>query len=71
MCRYISFSEYLLTDVLHLDPGLAPASEDISIFMDENYPPPIFFAAGTPEAGGWTVREVKRIIRGLAGLNFV
>ncbi|KAH0838131.1 arginase family-domain-containing protein [Lanmaoa asiatica] len=27
--------------------------------------------AGTPEAGGWTSREVKRIIRGLAGLNFV
>ncbi|KAI6136434.1 hypothetical protein F5141DRAFT_1185407 [Pisolithus sp. B1] len=26
---------------------------------------------GTPEAGGWTSREVKRIIRGLAGLNFV
>jgi len=26
---------------------------------------------GTPEAGGWTMREVKRIIRGLAGLNFV
>lgn len=29
------------------------------------------FSAGTPEAGGWTTREVKRIIRGLAGLNFV
>ncbi|KAF8591950.1 Arginase/deacetylase [Ramaria rubella] len=28
-------------------------------------------ATGTPEAGGWTMREVKRIIRGLAGLNFV
>ncbi|KDR85666.1 hypothetical protein GALMADRAFT_53499 [Galerina marginata CBS 339.88] len=27
--------------------------------------------AGTPEAGGWTPRELKRIIRGLAGLNFV
>ena len=27
--------------------------------------------AGTPEPGGWTTREVKRIIRGLAGLNFV
>ncbi|EEB90388.1 hypothetical protein MPER_11413, partial [Moniliophthora perniciosa FA553] len=27
--------------------------------------------AGTPEAGGWTTREVKRILRGLAGLNFV
>jgi arginase family enzyme len=29
------------------------------------------FTAGTPEAGGWTIREVKRIIRGLAGLHFV
>ncbi|KAJ7584949.1 Ureohydrolase [Mycena floridula] len=28
-------------------------------------------ATGTPEVGGWTVREVKRILRGLAGLNFV
>jgi hypothetical protein len=27
--------------------------------------------AGTPEAGGFTTREVKRIIRGLSGLNFV
>ena len=27
--------------------------------------------AGTPEPGGWTTREVKRIIRGLVGLNFV
>jgi arginase family enzyme len=26
---------------------------------------------GTPEAGGWTTREVKRILRGLAGLNFI
>lgn len=30
-----------------------------------------FASAGTPEAGGWTTREVKRILRGLAGLNFV
>lgn len=28
-------------------------------------------ATGTPESGGWTTREVKRILRGLAGLNFV
>ncbi|TFK37912.1 hypothetical protein BDQ12DRAFT_723667 [Crucibulum laeve] len=28
-------------------------------------------ATGTPKPGGWTTREVKRIIRGLAGLNFV
>jgi len=26
---------------------------------------------GTPEAGGWTTRELKRILRGLVGLNFV
>ncbi|KAJ7043639.1 Arginase/deacetylase [Mycena alexandri] len=28
-------------------------------------------ATGTPEPGGWTTREVKRILRGLSGLNFV
>ncbi|KAG6868493.1 hypothetical protein C0993_002031 [Termitomyces sp. T159_Od127] len=28
-------------------------------------------ATGTPEAGGWTTREMKRILRGLAGLNFI
>lgn len=32
---------------------------------------PDMHVAGTPEAGGWTPRELKRIIRGLAGLNFV
>lgn len=50
------------------DPGLAPGSEcspspQLNVFNE--------FVAGTPEAGGWTSREVKRIIRGLAGLNFV
>jgi len=28
-------------------------------------------ATGTPEAGGWTTREVKRVVRGLTGLNLV
>lgn len=28
-------------------------------------------ATGTPEPAGWTGRETKRILRGLAGLNFV
>ncbi|KAJ1309034.1 hypothetical protein OPQ81_004715 [Rhizoctonia solani] len=28
-------------------------------------------ATGTPEPGGWTTREVKRIFRGLAGMNVV
>ncbi|KAL7409859.1 arginase family-domain-containing protein [Mrakia frigida] len=28
-------------------------------------------ATGTPESGGWTTREVRRILHGLRGLNFV
>lgn len=28
-------------------------------------------ATGTPETGGWTTREVKRVLRGLANLNLV
>ncbi|KAG8762589.1 hypothetical protein FRC11_008650 [Ceratobasidium sp. 423] len=28
-------------------------------------------ATGTPEPGGWTTREVKRILRGLTGLNVI
>lgn len=28
-------------------------------------------ATGTPEPGGWTTREVKKILRGLAGMNMV
>lgn len=52
------------------DPGLAPASQYISVCSCENNLL-IAVKAGTPEAGGWTTREVKRIIRGLAGLNFV
>ena len=27
--------------------------------------------AGTPEAGGWTTREVKRLLRGFQGLSIV
>jgi arginase family enzyme len=27
--------------------------------------------AGTPEAGGWTSREVRRVLYGLKGLNIV
>ncbi|CAE6433229.1 unnamed protein product [Rhizoctonia solani] len=28
-------------------------------------------ATGTPEPGGWTTREVKRILRGLSGMNIM
>ncbi|PFH52289.1 hypothetical protein AMATHDRAFT_140559 [Amanita thiersii Skay4041] len=43
-----------------------PSRLDIDV-LDPGLAP----ATGTPEAGGWTTRELKRIIRGLAGLNFV
>lgn len=48
--------------VLHLLVSLGFLQVDITLTEH---------SAGTPEAGGWTTREVKRIIRGLAGLNFV
>jgi agmatinase len=62
-------SSPLSLDIDVIDPGLAPASESkllhpTTIVADNN-------TAGTPEAGGWTMRELKRIIRGLAGLNFM
>ncbi|EJU02770.1 Arginase/deacetylase [Dacryopinax primogenitus] len=41
-------------------------SVDIDV-LDPAFAP----ATGTPEAGGWTVRELKAILRGLQGLNFV
>jgi agmatinase len=33
--------------------------------------PSIAPATGTPESGGWTTREVKRLIKGLEGINLV
>ncbi|KAG7442371.1 Arginase/deacetylase [Guyanagaster necrorhizus] len=41
-------------------------SLDIDV-VDPGFAP----ATGTPEAGGWTTREMKQIIRGLAGLNII
>lgn len=52
------------------DPGFAPASgfREMSRRLAHTNP---CIVAGTVEIGGWTTREVKRILRGLAGLNFV
>jgi agmatinase len=41
-------------------------SLDIDV-LDPSYAP----ATGTAESGGWTSREVKRILRGFEGLNIV
>ncbi|KAF7337729.1 Arginase/deacetylase [Mycena sanguinolenta] len=61
---------YLSLDIDVIDPGIAPATGTpgetvfVSTFRKT-------FIIYDPEAGGWTTRELKRIIRGLAGLNFV
>lgn len=67
---HIHHSEFLIDLLSALDPGLAPASRCFHAPTITD-PQLILYTAGTPEAGGWTTREVKRIIRGLAGLNFV
>ena len=58
-----------------LDPGLAPASKSFfshsTLMLVKVGGVHLLYPAGTPEPGGWTTRELKRIIRGLAGLNFV
>lgn len=53
------------------DPGLAPASKSFFSCHLHVGGAHLLYPAGTPEPGGWTTRELKRIIRGLAGLNFV
>lgn len=32
---------------------------------------PVAPATGTPETGGWSTRELRTILRGLEGINFV
>ncbi len=45
--------------------------QEVSSLRWDRHSQLISIQAGTPEAGGWTTREVKRILRGLSGLNFV
>lgn len=40
---------------------------DLALVLDPSIAP----ATGTPESGGWTTRELKRLIHGLKGLNLV
>jgi len=69
---------YLSIDIDTLDPActsLFPSSSIPSPFpsvLHTNHPPSIVApATGTPETGGWTTRELRTIIRGLEGINFV
>ena len=62
---------YLSLDIDVLDPGLVSivlSSQSESTLISDCRQCP---GTGTPEAGGWTSREVIRILRGLEGLNIV
>ncbi|GFF26415.1 LOW QUALITY PROTEIN: putative agmatinase 1 [Aspergillus udagawae] len=43
----------------------------LSIDIDTLDPASVAPATGTPETGGWSTRELRTIIRGLDGLNFI
>ncbi|KZO91868.1 arginase deacetylase [Calocera viscosa TUFC12733] len=64
--------EYLgskgIADAIRARVGDGPVYLSVDIDVID---PALAPATGTPEAGGWTVREFKAILRGLAGLNFV
>lgn len=62
---------YLSLDIDVLDPGLVSIAQfppsGATMMSDYQQCP----GTGTPEAGGWTSREVIRILRGLESLNVV
>ena len=71
---------YLSIDIDTLDPAcksppslLPPPHSLYSLRPSLTQPPPptVAPATGTPETGGWTTRELRTIIRGLEGINFV
>ncbi|KAJ2921274.1 hypothetical protein H1R20_g15822, partial [Candolleomyces eurysporus] len=61
---------YLSTDIDVIGMVALPVVFSISA-LTLQADPGLAPATGTPEPGGWTTRELKRIIRGLTGLNLV
>ena len=67
---------YLSIDIDTLDPA-CESSLDLLSFMNSSAcllrqaSPAVAPATGTPETGGWSTRELRTIIRGLEGVNFV
>ena len=59
---------YLSLDIDVLDPGLVSRPPSEATLMSNLRQCP---GTGTPEAGGWTSREMIRILRGLETLNVV
>jgi agmatinase len=61
---------YLSIDIDTLDPACRYWSgRDRRVFTD--FTILVAPATGTPETGGWSTRELRTIIRGLEGINFI
>lgn len=58
---------YLSIDIDTLDPACTSSA---SLPYSSNFQT-VAPATGTPETGGWSTRELRTIIRGLEGINFV
>lgn len=59
---------------------LTPSTQPVSLFLFSSHSnDPVLTnnvdivapATGTPETGGWSTRELRTILRGLDGLNFI
>lgn len=63
---------YISLDIDVVDPGHAPATGTPGLFA---YPSefrwPLTYRVCYSESGGWSSREVKRILRGFSGMNIV
>ena len=62
---------YLSLDIDVIDPGLVSGGKGSKFWLAHMLTMFQCPGTGTPEAGGWTSREVIRILRGLESLNVV
>jgi agmatinase len=58
---------YLSIDIDTLDPACKFSISSEILKLNDLVAP----ATGTPETGGWSTRELRTIIRGLEGINFI
>lgn len=57
--------------ITHSTISTSPQVEITSCLNQLTNNHPVAPATGTPETGGWSTRELRTIIRGLEGINFV
>lgn len=62
---------YLSIDIDTLDPACKYSCLRCRVLVFSLTTVTVAPATGTPETGGWSTRELRTIIRGLDGLNFI